>query len=65
MMDQTTASNDRFRESGRWGNTGDLIDDPVPAVDVDEAPGVGRWLLWIALLAIVVIALIALFGAQA
>jgi hypothetical protein len=64
MMDPTTVSDDRFRETGRWGYTGDLVEDAVPA-DLDDGPGVGRWLLWIALLAIVVIALIALFGAQA
>jgi hypothetical protein len=59
MLDPTTAQNDRLRDTGRWGYTGDFIEDPVP---VESSSGMGRSLLWAALLAIVVIALVALFG---
>jgi hypothetical protein len=63
MLDPTSVRNDRVGDTGRWGYTGDPIDEPVPVVE--ESPGVGRWLLWVALLAIIVIALVALCGAPA
>ena len=58
MIDPVTASNDRLRDTDRWGYTGVMNDDPLP---VDEARGANR-LLWIALLAIAVVVLIALFA---
>ena len=61
MIDPITASNDQLRETGRWGYTGDIVEDPAPAL-VEESAGVSRWLLWVAIVAIVVIALMALFG---
>ncbi|MCC7023523.1 MAG: hypothetical protein IT338_11900 [Thermomicrobiales bacterium] len=59
MIDPTTASNDRLRDTSRWGYTGVGLDEPMP---VEERGGGHRWLLWAALIAIVVIALIALVG---
>jgi hypothetical protein len=59
MIDPVTASNDRLRDTDRWGYTGTMLDDPVP---VEEPRGAGNRLLWIALLAIAVIVLIALFA---
>jgi hypothetical protein len=59
MFDPTTAQNDRLRDTGRWGYAGDYIEDPVP---VESSSGMGRWLLWVALIAIAVIVLVALFG---
>jgi hypothetical protein len=61
MIDPVTASNDRLQDTGRWGYTGELIEDPVSA-PVEESAGASRWLLWVAILAVVVIALFALFG---
>lgn len=58
MIDPVTASNDRLRETDRWGYTGSLYEDPAP---VEEARGSNR-LLWIALIAIAVVVLIALFA---
>jgi hypothetical protein len=58
MIDPVTASNDRLRDTGRWGYTGEMVEDPVPT---EEARGSNR-LLWIALLAIAVVVLIALFA---
>ena len=58
MIDPVTASNDRLRDTGRWGYTGDMRDDVVP---VEESRGSSR-LLWIALLAIAVVVVIALFA---
>ncbi len=61
MIDPVTASNDRLRDTGRWGYTGELREDPVP---VEEPRGgfSGNRLLWVALLAIAVIVAIALFA---
>ena len=61
MIDPVTAGNDRPRETGRWGYTGDEIEDPA-LVPVEESAGISRWILWVAIVAIVVIALFALFG---
>lgn len=58
MIDPVTASNDRLRDTGRWGYTGEALEDPVV---VEEPRGSNR-LLWIALLAIAVVVLIALFA---
>jgi hypothetical protein len=60
MIDPMTASSDRMQSNDRWGYTGDLVDDPVPALE--ESSGAGRWLLWIAVAVIAVIVAIALFG---
>lgn len=59
MLDPTTVRNDRLRDTGRWGYTGEMLDDPMP---VEESGGIGRWLLWAAVIAIAVVALIMLFG---
>ena len=42
MMDPVTASNDRLRETDRWGYTGDPLEDATPG---DEPRGAGRGLL--------------------
>ena len=39
MMDPVTASNDRLRETERWGYTGDALEDSTP---IDEPRGAGR-----------------------
>lgn len=59
MIDPTTVRNDRIQDTGRWGYTGELVDDPVP---VEESGGMGRWLLWAAVIALVVIAIVMLTG---
>jgi hypothetical protein len=59
MIDPTSVRNDRLRDTGRWGYTGDMVEDEVP---VEESGGVGRWLLWAAVIALVVIAVIMLTG---
>jgi hypothetical protein len=61
MVDPVTASNDRLQETGRWGYTGDVSEDPLPE-SVESSAGASRWLIWVAIVAIVVIALFALFG---
>jgi len=58
MIDPVTASNDRLRETGQWGYTGDVRDEPMP---VDESGAGSRRLLWWAVLAIAAIVVIALF----
>jgi hypothetical protein len=59
MIDPVTASNDRVRETERWGYTGDLLEDSVP---VDEPQGAGRGLLWGVLLLVAIVVVIALFA---
>ena len=60
MIDPVTASNDRLRDTERWGYTGDpLLDDTAP---VDEPRGVGRGLLWGVLLLLAIVVVIALFA---
>jgi hypothetical protein len=59
MMDPVTASNDRLRETERWGYTGDLLDEPAP---IEESRGAGRGLLWALLLLVAVVVVIALFA---
>ena len=59
MIDPTAARNDRLRDTGRWGYTGDMLEDPVP---VEESGGVNRWLLAVAVIALIVIAFIAFAG---
>jgi hypothetical protein len=59
MMDPVTASNDRLRETERWGYTGDALDEPAP---IEESRGAGRGLLWAVLLLIAIVVLIALFA---
>ena len=58
MIDPVTASNERLRDTDRWGYTGTMLEDPAP---VEEARGSNR-LLWIALVAIAVVVLVALFA---
>ena len=59
MMDHTAARNDRLRDTGRWGYTGDLVEDQAP-IEVDE--GGNRWAIWLALAVLVVIAAVLLIG---
>jgi hypothetical protein len=59
MMDPVTASNDRLRETERWGYTGDLLDEPAP---IEEPRGAGRGVLWAVLLLIAIVVVIALFA---
>jgi hypothetical protein len=59
MLDPTTVRNDRLRDTGRWGYTGEMLEDPAP---MQEAGGMNRWLLWIALIAIAAIVLVAILG---
>ena len=58
MIDPTTARNDRLRDSGRWGYTGDMPDDFAP---VEENDGRAKW-IWVALLALLVVAIVAIVG---
>lgn len=62
MLDQTTYKQDRPRDTGRWGYTGDLPEEPLPT---DESRGVGRWFLWAAVIALVIAALVMFIGAMA
>jgi hypothetical protein len=59
MIDPTSARNDRLRDQGRWGYTGEMLEDPEP---VEESTGPARWLLWVALIALAVIAVVMLTG---
>jgi len=59
MIDPVTASNDRVRETDRWGYTGDLLEDSAP---VEESRGAGRGLLWALLLLVAIVVVIALFA---
>jgi hypothetical protein len=59
MMDPVTASNDRLRDTERWGYTGDVVEDSVP---IEESRGAGRGLLWALLLLIAVVVVVALFA---
>jgi hypothetical protein len=59
MMDPVTASNDRLRETERWGYTGDVLDDPAP---IEESRGAGRGVLWAVLLLLAIVIVIALFA---
>lgn len=59
MIDPVTASNDRLRETGRWGYTGELLEDTAP---VEKSRGAGRGLLWAVLLVIAAVIVIALFA---
>ena len=60
MIDPVTASNDRLREdTGRWGYTGDPLEDSAP---VEEPRAAGRGLLWAVLLLVAIVVVIALFA---
>jgi hypothetical protein len=59
MIDPVTASNDRARDTERWGYTGDLLDEPAP---IEESRGAGRGVLWAGLLLIAIVVVIALFA---
>ena len=59
MIDPVTASNDRARDTERWGYTGDLLDEPAAS---EESRGAGRGLLWGVLLLIAIVVVIALFA---
>jgi hypothetical protein len=59
MMDPVAGSNDRLRETERWGYTGDPLDEPAP---IEESRGAGRGLLWAVLLLIAILVVIALFA---
>ena len=60
MIDPTAARNDRLGDTGRWGYTGEMLEDPAPVVE--ESGGLNRWLLALAVIALVVIAFIAFGG---
>jgi hypothetical protein len=59
MIDPVTASNDRLRDTERWGYTGDLAEDSVP---IEESRGAGRGLLWGLLLLVAIVVVVALFA---
>jgi hypothetical protein len=59
MMDHTAARNDRLRDTGRWGYTGDLVDDPAP-MEYEERGN--RWAIWLAVVVLIAIAAIMLIG---
>jgi hypothetical protein len=59
MIDPVTASNDRLRDTDRWGYTGDVLEDAAP---VEESRGAGRGLLWAVLLLLAIVVVIALFA---
>ena len=59
MIDPVTASNDRARDTDRWGYTGEVLDEPAP---IEESRGAGRGLLWALLLLIAIVVVIALFA---
>jgi hypothetical protein len=59
MIDPVTASNDRLRDTERWGYTGDPLEDSAP---VEEPRAAGRGLLWAVLLLLAIVVVIALFA---
>ena len=59
MLDPTTVRNDRLRDTGRWGYTGEIREDPMP---IEDSGSFGRWILWAGLIALVVVALVLLTG---
>jgi hypothetical protein len=59
MIDPVTASNDRLRDTERWGYTGDPLEDSAP---VEEPRPAGRGLLWAVLLLLAIVVVIALFA---
>jgi hypothetical protein len=59
MIDPVTASNDRIRDTERWGYTGDPLEDSAP---IEEPRGAGRGLLWAVLLLVAIVVVIALFA---
>jgi hypothetical protein len=58
-MQQSAARNDRVRDTGRWGYTGDLVDDPAP---VEYESQGNRWAIWLAVLVLIAIAAVMLIG---
>lgn len=60
MLDQSTYQKDRLQDTGRWGYAGEPLDDPMP---IEESRGMGRWLIWAAVILLVVLALVLLSGA--
>jgi hypothetical protein len=62
MIDPTSASRDRLRDTGRWGYAGDYDQDSAP---VEESGGIGRWLPWVVLLVIAVVVVAFLIGLPA
>jgi hypothetical protein len=60
VLDQTSYQKDRLRDTGRWGYTGELQDDPMP---IEESHGMGRWIVWVAVIALVILALVMFSGA--
>ncbi|MEZ4564753.1 MAG: hypothetical protein R2853_18640 [Thermomicrobiales bacterium] len=59
MIDPSATSNDRLRDSGRWGYTGDPHEDQAPVEHNEQGT---RWLLWLAVAALAVIAAVMLIG---
>jgi hypothetical protein len=58
-MQQSAARNDRVRDTGRWGYTGDLVDYPAP---VEYESQGNRWAIWLAVLVLIAIAAVMLIG---
>jgi hypothetical protein len=59
MLDPTAARNDRLRDTGRWGYTGDMVEDSIPEQFEDRG---NRWLIWLAVAVLIVIAAVMLIG---
>lgn len=58
-MQQSAAREERLRDTGRWGYTGDMVEDQLPAEY--ESHG-NRWVIWLAVAVLVVIAAVFLIG---
>jgi uncharacterized membrane-anchored protein len=59
MTDHSAARNDRLRDTGRWGYTGDVAEDQAP---VEQESHANRWVIWLAIAALLVIAAVMLLG---
>jgi hypothetical protein len=58
-MQQSAARNDRVQDTGRWGYTGDVVEDQVP---VEYESHGNRWMIWLAVAVLVVLAAVMLIG---
>ena len=59
MMDHTAARNDRLRDTGRWGYTGDMVEDEIPVEYEERGRG---WMIWLAVAVLVILAAVMLIG---
>ena len=59
MMDHTAARDDRLRDTGRWGYTGEMAEDQLP---VEYESHGNRWVIWLAVAVLVVLAAVMLIG---